>query len=177
MNLSKLDIRQKILEIRTARDKAEFVAYFLKHDDQIPEFVNLFLKQEAYPYKEYSSWIFFHLCRSKEFDFQYLYPKLVDLLFECNDQTVLRNVVNAINELEITDYKESEFIDLLISFIQNHENKVALQVYSMYILSQFIRKYPELKDEISEIIEFNQRGKTAAYFSAKRNFHRILKNL
>lgn len=132
---------------------------------------------DAYPYKEYASWMLIHLLKSKKIDGQALYPQLVDVLFKTEDQSVLRNVVCSLDLLKITDYRESELIDLLISFIQNSSNKVALQVYSMRVLVQFCHRYPELKSEIEQLIALNSEGKTAAYRSAQRFFMSKTKSL
>lgn len=170
-----MDIKEKILEIRTVFDKAAFVDYFNSRPKEFEEMMNCIFNLDEYPYKEYASWILIHISQSGKIELQSYYPKLVDVLFQTDDQTVLRNVSRSMHQLEVTDYRESEFIDLLIGFIQNYENKVALQVYSMYLLAQFIKRYPELKEEITEIIALHRPNKTAAYFSAERNFHKMVR--
>ena len=172
-----MDIREKILEIRTVFDKAAFVEYFNNRPDEFDELMNCIFSLEEYPIKEYASWILIHVSQSKQIDLQPYYTRLVDVLFETKDQTVLRNVSRSLHHFQVTDYRESEFIDLLISFIQDYENKVALQVYSMYLLAQFIKRYPELKEEISEIIALHRPNKTAAYYSAERNFHKMMRKI
>jgi len=172
-----VDIKEKVREIQIVRDKQSFVKYFSNNKKDLDALVKLTLDLEEYPYKEYSSWVLVHLCKSQNTDLQYLYPDFVDLLFKTDNQSVLRNVVNCLCQLKITDYRESDLIDQLILFIQTHENKVALQVYAMFLLVQFIKKYPELKPEIIEVIELNKRGKTAAYSSASRKFLRLIKNI
>lgn len=165
-----MDIRERVLEIRTSRNKQKFVRFFIDTPSEIPKLFKLIVDLEPYPYKEYASWILVHLIKSEQKDFGYLYNDLVDLTFRTDNQSILRNAVNCLNELSITDYRESEFIDLLIGFIQDHEAKVALHVYSIYILIQFCQKYPELSSEIKEVIELNREGKTAAFSVARRNF-------
>lgn len=165
-----MNIHEKILEIRTTFDKVAFVQYFNDRPEEFDELMQCIFNLEEYPYKEYASWILIHVSQSGKIDLQHYYPQLVDTLFTTDDQTVLRNVSRSMHQMKVTDYRESEFVDLLISFIQDHKNKVALQVYSMYLLVQFIQKYPELKDEITEIIALHRPGKTAAYRSAERNF-------
>lgn len=165
-----MEIKEKVIEIRTSRNKTDYIEYFVNHPSEISSLYKLVGDLEEYPYKEYASWVLVHLCKSERIDLKHLYNDLVDITFCTNDQTVLRNVINCINELKITEYRESEFIDLLISFVQNHENKVALHVYSIYILIQFCIKYPELSPEIKDIIELNREGKSAAYCIARRNF-------
>lgn len=172
-----MDIHEKILEIRTTRGKAVFVDYFVGRPKEFNEMMNCIFSLEEYPYKEYASWILIHISQSGKIELQPYYTKLVDLLFKTNDQTVLRNVTRSLHQSQVTDYRESEFVDLMISFIQNYENKVALQVYAMYILAQFIKRHPELKEEISQIIALHRTKKTAAYHSAERNFHKMLRKI
>ena len=170
-----MDIRERVLQIRSSRNKNELVHHFVQTPSDVPILFKLIKDLEPYPNKEYASWSLIHICRSGQLDLQYLYNDLVDILFETDNQTVLRNVSNSLCELNITEYRESEFIDLLILFIQTFENKVALQVYSMRLLVLFCKKYLELIPEIMEVIDLNQEGKTAAYGSARRIFIKKLK--
>lgn len=172
-----MDIREKILEIRTAFDKTAFVDYFNNRPKEFDELMQCIFNLEEYPIKEYASWILIHVSQSGKIELQNYYPQLVDVLFRTDDQTVLRNVSRSLHQFQVTDYRESEFVDLLISFIQNYENKVALQVYSMYLLAQFIKKYPELKEEIAQIIALHRNGKTSSYGAAERNFHKMLRKI
>jgi hypothetical protein len=170
-----MDIRERVLQIRSKRDKSELVNHFVQTPSDIPKLLQLIKDLEPYPNKEYASWSLIHLIKSKQLDLQHLYNDLVGILYTTDDQSVLRNVTCCLSHLKITEYRESEFIDLLILFIQTFENKVALQVYSMRILILFCKKYPELTPEIMEVIDLNQEGKTAAYGSARRDFIKKLK--
>lgn len=119
--------------------------------------------------------MFFHIIRSRKIDCTDYYPNLVDVLFKTDDQTVLRNTVNSLTQLEITSYRSVDLIDQLLLFIQDSKNKVALQVYSIYLLIQFCERYPELTPEVREVIELNAQGKSAAYMVAHRNFEKRIK--
>ena len=77
----------------------------------------------------------------------------------------------------IQEYKESEFIDLLFNFILDKSHKVALHVYSMYVLANFIKKYPELKDEFLQTISLNSANTSPAYSAGVRKVQKILKNI
>ena len=170
-------IRDKILEAKEARDFVELRKYFDQHPEGIKLLVQVVVNEEEYPLKEYSSWILVHLCKSHAERVRPFYNQFVDHLFISKDQTVLRNVANIISHLKIQDYRESELIDVLISFIQEHSHKVALHVYSMQILALFVLKYPELKKEIVEILELHDKNKTPAYNSGKRNFLKKTKKI
>jgi hypothetical protein len=118
------------------------------------ELFQLIEQQAAYPKAEYASWFWMHIARERsEFTQQY-YSKLVDLLFQTDKQTILRNILNAIIQLKLTNYREGEFIELLFSFLHNKKNKVALHVYSIYTLLKFCRLYPELHEELKLSVSF-----------------------
>jgi hypothetical protein len=164
-------VHEFLKEFRWGHDKSNYVERFSKDPKDLDNLVQVVVELQEYPYKEYASYLMTHMVKSKKIDFQPYYNQLVDVLFKTKDQTVLRNVTNVINHSKITDYRESDFIDLLIGFVQDPKNKVALHVYSIYVLVQFVKKYPELKGEIEQIIALNAEGKTAAYRIATRNFH------
>jgi len=166
-------IQEKILEFRTSRDKPAFVRYFLENEQRLELLMGHLWSLAPYPYKEYASWMFIHICKANPSQQQKHYAKLVDVLFETKDQSVLRNVCCALQHFTIESHRESAFIDQLIAFLQDSSNKVALHVYSIYILGKFCQKYPELTAEITEIIDHNARQKSAAYGSARRNFAKM----
>ena len=172
-----MEIRERILAIRQERNFEMQQHHFEEHSVEIDDLVNYISNQHPYPLPEYASWILFHLARKNAALIQPYEQQIIDYLFETSNQSVLRNLVNALSGLKLTEYREGELVDLLISYLQNHENKVALQVYSMYLLLQFVTKYPELKHEIIEVIELNQECKSPAYFAGKRHFEAKSKKL
>ena len=168
-----MNTKELVLGIRTNRNFEELQAYFSSHPKKLDELVELVINQEAYPISEYGSWILLHHSKYYPEQLRRYYNAFVDLVFNSKNQSVLRNVVNIIQRLGICEYRESELIDRLISFIRDAENKVALHVYSIYVLAQFVQKYPELKSEIQEVIALNNIEKSAAYKIAMRNFDKL----
>ena len=165
-----MDIKERVLGIRSGTSFDTFQKYFLENPKQIEALVDILINENSYPLPEYASWIIVHLSKSQKTELIQFQNKLIDFLFINQNESVRRNVLNIQKHLGITLYKESEFIDLLISYIQNYEEKVAVQVYSMQLLVSFVKKYPELKTELLEIIELNSEKKTPAYYSAQRHF-------
>ena len=172
-----MDIRDKVLEIRQGRNFAEFQLYFANNPGEIKNLIEIISNQEPYPLEEYASWIVVHLCKTQKEQIQPFYENIVDSAFLSKNQSVMRNTINCIYHLGVTSYRESDFIDLLIGFIQDYKNKVAVQVYSMFVLIDFIKIHPELKPEITEIIDLHADGKSAAYASARRKFIKKTKGI
>ena len=174
--MTEKEVKEKIIAFRDSHDRKEFVSFFTADKKRLDLLLYLVWNLEEYPYKEYASWMFMHIIKSKKIDPTEYYNPLVDILFKTNDQTVLRNATCCLNLMNnITEYRESDLIDQLIGFAQDGSNKVALQVYSIYILIKFCKKYPELTKEIHQIIMMNSEGKTAGYLIAIRNFTQELR--
>lgn len=166
------EVHEQILAFRWGRDKSAYIQYFTEEPQRLEELLDCIYRLEAYPVKEYASYILTHIVKSKKISGQPFYNDLADVLFKTDNQSVLRNVLNCLNEIGVQEYRESELFDLLIKFIGDASNKVALQVYSIRWLIQLCEKYPELTDEVREVIHFNIVGKTAAYKIALRDFER-----
>lgn len=138
--------------------------------DILEEIVQLIEKQTPHPYAEYCSWLLTHLAKKEKKLMQLYYDRLVSILFQSKNQSVLRNCAAAINELQISDFRESEFIDLLIGFLLDKSNKVALHVHSIYILKKFVRKYPEIESEVLNCIEMLMENASPALRVAYKRF-------
>ena len=165
-----MNIKEIVLEVRNNRSFAEYQTYFKQHPDKVKQLIHLLINEKDYPLPEYSSWIIVHLCKANKELIIPFQNELVDFIFENTNESACRNTLNIIKHIGITSYRESDFIDLLISYIQDYNLKVAVQVYSMHILAEFVLKYPELKTEIIEIIDLHSEKKTPAYGAGKRKF-------
>lgn len=164
--------RDELLAFSRTRDTRDFLQSFEGQPERLAQLMHEVLTLAPYPCKEYGSWAILHLAKKGFAPLSNYYESLVDLCFRTTNQTVLRNVIASLNHLEMTSYREAEFMDLLLEFIRNAHNKVALQVYSIYQLIPFVEKYPELLPEISQHIERHAQGKSAAYQVALRNFRK-----
>ena len=169
-----MNLKDELLIFHQSRDLKSFTKSLIDEPIKIEKLVNVISNLEEYPFKEMSSWILTHFAKSNPELVQPFYEKLVDILFKTENQTVLRNCTNILYHLNPTDYKEGELIDQLIEFIQNNNNKVALQVYSIYFITHFVKKYPELFEEVKSIIELNSKNHSPAFNVAIRNFRKLI---
>ena len=170
-----MEMARKFLkeDFRWAMDKKQLLSPFLKDAKKIDALVQITHDLEEYPLKEYASYALTHLQKGG-IDLSSHRKKFIDTLFKTDDQTVLRNVTNMLSHMELTSYKESELLDLLLEFVIDPKNKVALHVYSIYILAKFVRKYPDLEQEIRTVIIYNSKDKAPAYRIAIRNFEKLI---
>jgi hypothetical protein len=166
-----------ILKFHQSRDIKFYTNYFIQNPNKIGEIISLIEKKEKYPFSEYGSWILTHISKLEPSLILPFEKQLVDIVLnEVENQSVLRNCTNVLLLIPAISYKESELMDRLISFIKNSENKVALQVYSMYNLVKFVKKYPELKGELILILNMFYNERSVAYKAGVNKFLKIIKN-
>ena len=165
-----MDIKKYLDEFKNKRNFTEILP-FLNEDKVFREnLLKIIEDKSSYPYSEYASWIWIHLAKGNLKLVQKYYNRLVDILFNTSNQSVLRNTLATLNHIEIESYKESELIELLFGFLENKKNKVALHVHSIYLLEKFIKKYPELSNELVLYVNLLSENASPALTVAIRKF-------
>jgi hypothetical protein len=131
----------------------EWHRHFVAHPELIPDLVALALSSKKAPLPAHASWLLIHLAKHDWTLLEEYEQAFIDCFLQSSNQSILRNMLVVLLEFPLTDYRESEFLDGLISHVKNEENKVALRVYSLYKLLQFVQRYPEILHEIQAVIE------------------------
>ena len=151
---------------------------FVSHPEQIPELVDLALGSKKAPLPAHASWLLIHLAKADWTllaDYEHVF---IDHFLVSTNQSILRNLLVTLLEFPLTDYRESEWLDALISHVKNEEDKVALRVYCLYKLTSFVQRYPEIKVEIDAVIELIQEHPMSpAMRVGIRNFDLLCKKL
>jgi hypothetical protein len=163
-------------EFKWTMERPKLLGPFLRDPQKVNNLVQIVSNSEEYPLQEYASFALTHLFK-QGCDLHNYQKDFIKILLSSDNQSVLRNICLILSRTELSSFKESELIDKCVEFISDPKNKVALHVYSIYMLIKFVQKYPSLKSEFIDLIELNERGKTPAYFIAKRNFLVETKNI
>lgn len=129
---------------------------FVAHPEQIPDLVELALGSKKAPLPAHASWLLIHLAKADWTLLASYEHAFIDHFLLSTNQSILRNLLVTLLEFPLTDYRESDFLDALITHVKNEENKVALRVYSLYKLTEFVQRYPEIKAEVDAVIEIIQ---------------------
>lgn len=155
--LTKMTPREIILQLKDDRfARKSILSYFLTDKNTIKELIHLATIKDEYPVQEHSTWILIHTTENSRDLIEPYQNKIIDAFLESTNQTTLRNLCNVIGKLSLREYKEGELLDSLIAHLKNLDNKVALHVYSLEKINQFVKKYPEIKPEIKEILELKK---------------------
>ncbi len=78
---------------------------------------------------------------------------------------VIRNSVSILEKTMIPEEFHGEVMDACFSFIQDRKAPIAVKAFSLTILFNLSRIYPEIKNELRIIIEENLEFETAAFVS------------
>jgi len=171
------EIINRIQQFRNERDINSEVNYYFVHQEKVNDLIEVLKHETNYPFPEYGSWLLCHLVKKDKQLVEAYKTQLIDLLFISQNNSFLRNIMNVLNELSFNEADNSKLLDRCIHFIQDSSYKVALKVYSIYYLINYVKVYPELKDELIAVIDFQSNTKSAAYKVAVRKFHEQLKKL
>ena len=165
-----MDLKNFLLDFHKTRNINYCVRFFHEKTFKVGDLLEFISLNKEYPFPEYGSWLLSHIAQADSSMVLPFRNQLIDLVLVEKNQSVLRNIVKIIESLGHSSYKETELLDRYISFIKEEDNKVALQAYSMYCLVPFIHKYPELKEELTALIQLKINEKSPAYKVAFKTF-------
>jgi hypothetical protein len=160
-----------IEEFSKTRDFNSFFTFVNEHPNSVEKILLLIKNKAVYPISEYGAWCLHHLSKKEKQRIQKHQNFCIDILLENKNQSVLRSLLGIQLEQGYTSYKEVELIDLLFEFLLDKKNKIAIHVYSLYVLFPYIKKYPELKNELEIILDtFKEDKSPAIKIALKRCF-------
>lgn len=146
-----------ILQLKNDRHaRASILAYFTENKKRIEELIALSTTISEYPIQEHATWILIHASDQHNKLVEPHLPEIIDAFLAARNQTTLRNLCKTLSLLPISEYKDGVLLDSVIGHLKNNDNNVALHVYSLEIINQFIRIYPEIKEEVKQIIDLKK---------------------
>lgn len=78
---------------------------------------------------------------------------------------IIRNSLRILEDLTIPEKYHGETMDACFQFLQKRETAIAIKAFSLTVLFDLSKIYPEIKNELRLIIEENIDYETAAYKS------------
>jgi len=151
---------------------------FIEKPELISELIEISFSNKKYPIPEYGSWWLFHISRSEPSLLQPHHELLIDCVLTTENGSVLRNSLGVLLELPLIEYKEGHLLDRLFYLLKQDVYKVAIHVYSLYLLIEFTKKYPDIKQEIIEILKIKEANPhTPALKMGIKNYLKAIKEI
>ena len=150
------------------------LASLVSHDKKkYAELIQLILEAES-PIPQYGSWVLQH---SADMDATQIIPyisQLLQLLEEKPHNAVKRAVLRSIVDVQIPAENLDHAVDLCFRFLEDHNEPVAVKMFSMCVLWNACQNEPELLQELGRQIEVQLPVSSAGFKSRGR---KILKDL
>ncbi|MBS1914935.1 MAG: hypothetical protein JST87_01590 [Bacteroidetes bacterium] len=160
-----MNLRDTILEEHSKKQRDKIVKYIGNNKERFAELMKLFFAGE-YPVTQRAAWPVSYCVQNHP---ELIKPYLKRLLDNLNKKgihgAVVRNTVRLLQDVEIPKKYHGKIMDDCFRFIQSPETEVAIKAFSLSILHNLSKQYPEILPELKLIIEERWEHETAAFRS------------
>lgn len=165
----------KMLEERQSKAITnDIVNFVVKHPDSLNELMNLFLFGEL-RISQRASWPVGDLGVKDPHLFEPYIESIVKNMHNPVHDAVLRNSLRILGSIEIPEELQGEVYELCFNFLLDLKFPIAIRVFSMTVLSNIAKNFPELKEELISVIEEHYPHGSAGFKSRARKCLKILR--
>ncbi|MGB3006463.1 MAG: hypothetical protein WBC06_08150 [Chitinophagaceae bacterium] len=169
-----MDIKEVILLEHSKANKDVIVNWIGADQKRFGKLFDLFLNGDTI-ISQRASWPLSYAVQSNPFLINPYLGKLLKNLSKPNlHDAVKRNTLRLLHEISIPKRFCGLIMNTCFDYIVSPMEKPAIKAFSLTILYNFSRQYPEIKNELKTIIESNWDNESPAYKSRAR---KILKKL
>jgi hypothetical protein len=165
-----MNLRETILAEHSKANCTKVVNWVGNSQARFDELFNLFLNSE-YRITQRAAWpVSYCVIDHPNFIAKH-FSKLVKNLHRSGlHDSIKRNTVRLLQHIEIPRKFHGEIMDICFQYISSPGEAVAIKAFSLTILQNLSKQYPEIKNEIKLIIEERWEHETAAFKSRARKF-------
>ena len=165
-----MDLRQTILADHSKATCNKIVKWVGNSQERFDELFNLFLNAE-YRVNQRAAWPLSYCVIDHP---GLISPHLVKLVKNLHKQSIhdsiKRNTVRLLQHIDIPKKLHGEIMDTCLRYISSPDEPVAVKAFSLSILQNLSKQYPEIKNEVKLIIEERWPYETAAFHSRAKKF-------
>ena len=169
-----MNLKETILEKHSKAQTNKIVKWIGEDQKRFDELFNLFLHDE-YRVVQRAGWPLSNCVIEYPKLIQKHFGQLLKNLRKPNlHNAVKRNTVRLLQDIAIPKKFHGGVMNICFEYIADPQEKVAIKAFSLTILQNLSRQYPEIKQELKTIIEDRWDYETAAFRSRAK---KILKEL
>ena len=169
-----MKLRDQVLKEHSRANCNVIVKWIGDSQSRFDELIDLFLKDE-YRVVQRAAW---PLSNAAALHPQYIQKHLSKLLKNLEKPTlhdsVKRNTVRLLQDISIPKKFQGHVMNLCFDYISSPDEAAAVKAFSLTILENLSKEYPEIKPELKTIIEDRWNYESAAFHSRAK---KILKKL
>lgn len=169
-----MDLRETILSEHSKANCNRIVAWVGNSQKRFDELFTLFLKSGYRINQRAARPLSYCVIAHPEFISKH-FSKLVKNLHSPGiHDSVKRNTVRLLQQIVIPKKFHGSIMDICFKYISSPNEPVAVKAFSLSILHDLSKQYPEIKEEMRLIIEERWPHETAAFHSRARKFLKTL---
>lgn len=165
-----MNLRSIILAEHSKANCNRIVRWVGTSQKKFDELFNLFLTSE-YRVNQRAAWpLSYCAINHQQFISKHLSRLVKNLHKPGIHDAVKRNTVRLLQHIEIPKKFHGEIMDICFGYLSSPDEPVAIKAFSLTILQNLSKQYPEIKNEIKLIIEERWEHETAAFHSRAKKF-------
>ena len=169
-----MDLRETILQEHSKAQTNKIIKWIGSDQKRFDELFKLFLNDE-YRVVQRAAWPLSYCVINHPELVQKHFTKLVKNLQKPGiGDAVKRNSIRLLQHISIPRKLHGEIMNICFNYISDPQEKVAIKAFSLTVLQNLCRQYPEIKQELKTIIEDRWDYETLAFRSRAK---KILKEL
>ena len=160
-----MNIRDEILKEHSRAQALKIAAYACTSKKNCKELMKCFMSDE-YRVSQRAAWSVGWAARKNP---EMIKPHIKDLVSQIQrtdvHPAVLRNSVRILEQIEIPETFHGEVMNACFGFVEDPATPIAIKASSLTTLFNLSHQYPEIRQELTLIIEENWDHETAAFRS------------
>ena len=170
-----MDLKETILEKHSKAQCDKIVKYVGNNKDRFAELMKLVFDGEPLVTQR-AAWPMSYCVKNHPKLIEPYYKKLLNNLEKPNlHDSILRNTVRLLQYVKVPEKYHGQLMTICFNYIQSNETAVAIKAFSLTVLQNLSKDYPEILHELKTIIDERWEHETAAFKSrAKKIFKRNL---
>jgi hypothetical protein len=165
-----MNLKDALLEEHSKAQCNKIVAYIGSDKKKFERLMKLFFEGD-YRVTQRAAWPMSYCVRNHPELINPYFNKLLNKLGTPGEHdAVKRNIVRLLQVVQIPEKFHGQVMTLCFNFIQDNETAVAIKAFSLTILKNLSKQYPEIKAEIKTIIEERWQYETAAFRARAKPF-------
>ena len=158
-----MNLREEILKEHSKVQCSKIVKWVGKDQKRFNELFHLFLTDE-YRVTQRAAWPVSYCVIAYSVFIKKNWKKLIDNLKQPNlHDSIKRNSVRFMQNIEIPKKYHGEVMDICFKYLESPTEALAIKVFSMTVLANLAKKYPEIIPELKLLIEDQLPHQTAGF--------------
>ena len=158
-----MNLKDALLEEHSKKQCDRIINWIGNNKSRFDELMHLFFAGE-YRVTQRAAWPMSYCVREHPDWVQFYFKALLDMLEKKGaHDAVKRNIVRLLQDVKIPAKYKGRLMSVCFNFIQSNETAVAIKAFSLTILGNLSRQYPEIIHELKLIIEERWEIETPAF--------------